>query len=507
MNVHQKLIRIIFKSKVSFILFLLIIINGHAQGDVFGYSRSWDDTSQNTRDIRYHKNTEQPKRIIIDGIEHFYNLKGNLLGKLELKYENLTNLPWNGERFTFDGDGRVTSVIRYQRGTIVKKTSFRYRLVSKGVFKSFKEIVKYGPDGYSREKLTSFYSYGGKQSEIIYELDRKVLGRYFDKNGTEIGIYDFLKQNGTRYGFFDKSDNVQYMKIYREGKLKNSKLFIEDEQTEYSRIQPVLIYEFDVSCCAKFYSNDGKIIGDLIYKSEKPWDGTAFDREKGTKYTYKEGLLNGDFEKQNDKGDILEVGQYKGGLKAGLFKYYSSSVLRKTETYLKGKLHGVSIIYDESGEEISRMNYQNDKKFNGNCLAEPFADQGKKITRFKDGEQLETLEYYKNSNQKKLRYTIQNSVLHGGVMRFDKNGILQYKATLSNGKLVSGTLLLRPVSSNRKISNIKLTRFEDKMTVVAFDINGRIVFQAEQNMTSSTNFDYIKGFNENLSIISDYRLF
>ena len=529
MSKYKSIISSFFIFVLNLMLFF-VGINGNAQNESIPLDAELEERAINRVDVLYYENTKQPQRKTSNSLESSYDRKGIVLGELQLKYDNGSRIPWDGERFVFDiYDGSVSDIISYHNGTLVKRTNFRKRLVSKGHYKTFKEVVDYAADGYHKIKRTSFYSYDKKQSEVFYKEGVASTGRFFDKNGNEIGVYDFEKKNGTRYVFFSDSDNVKLMEIYRDSTLVNSKLFIQSENSIYSRIQPILVYELNVDCCERFYSDEGQLLGELTYRFRKPWEGIAHDRNERTKYTFKEGLRNGSYEKQNDQEGILEEGQFKDDLKEGLFKYYQySGALQKTEMYANGVLNGTAIYYDKNGQEVSRMIYQNGKKSDGTLVSRGYSGKyqnqqtieggivtsktfytkkGKTVTTYKDGLELETTLFYKDSDQKKLTYRIRNSALDGEVIRYDENGAEQHSAKLSNGKLVSGTLLLSSNNPKAKVRNLKMIKTDDKFTIVIFDADGTISFKAEETLSKDANSNYVGRLNENLKFISYYRLY
>lgn len=482
------------------------------------------------KETTFYRNTDLPLKIASKTEEIYYDKKGNVLGRLSLLTENGYAKPMDGDRYSLGYEnGEVYSISTYTNGALTERTDFTKKLVAKDQYNTFKKITAYDKNGFNKVKETKFYSYDTLQSEITFEGYKEVNGVYYDNKGKQIGVYDYQKKEGTLYVFFSNSDDIELKETYKAGQLIASQLFIQSRNTDYRDIYPILVQEMDVDCCATFYTDEGKKIGELTYKNRLPWEGILYERNKRTQWILKEGKRNGAYKKMDYNGSIIEQGQFKDDKEQGLFTYYTyTNEVKKKEYYKDGKLNGLSSFYNKQGALIAQMEYENGIPKNGTRLMDNYSSyrsaketyisgvitervlndrKGKRVTSFENGIESGTTEYYGDSETIKLKYRLKNSVLNGEVIRFDEKGKQQHKATLVNGVIESGTLWINSNDYDVQISHIELTKVGDELTAKVIGINGDILFMAKEKLLLGAKPSYIDRVNLYQNYLSANQLY
>jgi antitoxin component YwqK of YwqJK toxin-antitoxin module len=75
------------------------------------------------------------------------------------------------------------------------------------------------------------------------------------------------------------------------------------------------------------------------------------------KQYYEKGLKNGHYEIYTQKGDTIEYGEYKLGLKNGKFVYFwDNKKIHHIEYFSKGQLIKPATLYDINGNIIDKQN-------------------------------------------------------------------------------------------------------------------------------------------------------
>ncbi|GMN10970.1 hypothetical protein MTsPCn9_27180 [Croceitalea sp. MTPC9] len=453
--------------------------------------------------------------------EIFYDVEGSVLGELILEEDDYGyTKPMSGLRFYVDYEGDVSQIEKLENGRVVERTSFRKRKMSEDNTKTFKRIEIYGPDGYKKVKETVFYSNGKKQSEINYKEYKEISGTFYDYDGKVIGNYDYVKQDGKFYKFFYDSDQIQEIQTLKIGKQHKLKRYDYGKNVSYGQINPVLIEDIDIDCCAMFYDREGNLLGKTIFKNGKPWEGVLIDLNQRKKFTLKNGKKNGSYEKFDYNESILEEGEYLENEKQGVFKYYDySNNLRKTEVYQNDKLDGEIIFYDGKGAILGKITYKNGMPMNGTLFkgiyAEVKSDQetynngklvkslrndnnGRRITNYNDDNTIETIAYFKDTDKKRLSYSTLEGYVHGIVIRFNEKGEEQNRAVFEKGKLESGTVYL--TSNDGNLSHTIFTKGDDKLTLSLVATTQKVVFKAEEDLL----FNNFSLYTKKLGVYIDY---
>jgi antitoxin component YwqK of YwqJK toxin-antitoxin module len=135
------------------------------------------------------------------------------------------------------------------------------------------------------------------------------------------------------------------------------------------------------------------------------------------------------------KGDYYHcVGNYKGGMKEGLFVfYYDSGIIYKTINYTNNKKNGECNEYSKNGTLYKTYNYKDDKLHGLHTTYYKSGNINKEII-YQNGKKTSELIYYDNINkiiQKIKPYN--NNKIDGDVTYFDKNGNFESKIKYISG--------------------------------------------------------------------------
>lgn len=481
-------------------------------------------------EISYYFNTKKPQIKKTSTLEVYYDKEGKVLGELKLKDQNGYPIPFVGKRFSIDyRNGHLSSIEEYKEAIRVRLTSFRNRKVGKNTSKTFKKVEEYGTDGFKRIRETKFYSNGTKQSDITYSDYKEIDGLFYDSKGKLIGTYDYTKKNGTRYVFFGDSDQIELREEVKDGKTQRLKRYTYGKTAEYGQIHPLLEQDFDIDCCASYYTAEGDLIAKLVFKDQLPWEGMAYDRSARTKYAIKEGKRNGQYQKLDYNQNVLEEGQFVADKEEGAFKYFDyQGNLKRTALYKAGNLDGTSQYFDEQGTVIAEMEYENGLPMNGTKILdlrfgdEPnqetykagvltrsiaFDKNGKSVTTYAEGKKANTIVYAKKSKLKRLSYGQVNTSLHGEVVRYHSDGTEQHRAVFSNGRMESGTVCLTPRYQDNKVLYMQVTKAADRLSVKFIDFDNRVVLNAEETLIPGSSAIYLDKLDVNLDYLSPSRLY
>lgn len=461
--------------------------------------------------------------------ETYYDKNGEVLGILNLEDDNGYLKPMNGTRFMIDYDGDIQSKEVYKNGFITERTNYRKRQVGENKTVIFKKIELFEANGYKRTKEVRFYSNGNKQSEISYAGYKETKGVFYNDKGDVIGAYDYEIKEGKLYEFFGDSDKLKRMEVREDGKQIKLKRYDYGLNAKYGAIHPVLIQDIDVSCCASFYARDGKLLGKVTFKGGIPWEGQLYNVDQRTRYALKEGKRNGLYEKLDYNQNVVESGNFVNDKKEGHFSifHYDGQLLTK-ELFKNNFLEGVARYYDKAGELIGTMTYKTGQPFNGTRATKPsyntkagvetyengelikrvfYDDNGKRITKYIDRSKTETTAYYGDTDVKRLSYTVKGNNLDGLVISYDKEGKEQYSATLTNGKLKDGILLITGGNVRGNPAYIILNRKPDTLTVKFMGQNDKVLFTAEENLAFGTATVFMQSLDVYMDYLGPERLY
>ncbi|WP_179351527.1 toxin-antitoxin system YwqK family antitoxin [Winogradskyella vidalii] len=451
--------------------------------------------------------------------EIYYDKKGNVLGTLELEYANKYAKALNGKRFYAGYNIDIASIETYKDGYVIERTTFTSKLSGKNEYTDFKRTTYFEDQGYKKLREVTYYSNGSKQSDFEYKGYDKKLGKFYNKNGDLIGTYDYEKKDGVLYEFFHESDVIRLIKEEVEGRVIKLKQYDYGVNRDYGEIDAVLVEELDVTCCSKSYKKDGEVFAELTYKDGEPWEGTVYDAVGRVKYTIAKGMRNGVYTKYGyGQNTILEEGQFVDDKKEGVLKIYNyNGQLQSSETYLNDKLEGKANYYDDKGALTHSLIYKDDKPFEGTKVIAGGYDikpteetyknglvtkrisynkKGKQVTQYKDGKAVQTIAYHKDSDKKRLSYTVDDYFLNGEVIRYDKSGKEQHRALFENNKLASGTVFVTSRDTyDKRAAYIILNKNEKSMSVTVKGYDDEVLFFAEENLAAGNWVKYINKLN------------
>jgi len=463
--------------------------------------------------------------------ETYFDRDGGILGALELNGDTIYPKPVNGKRFFYDYPyGEINSIEKYSNGYVVERTNFRNRVIdAKNKQLRFKRIEYYQPGTYNKIKELTHYSNGALQAEITFNDYKKEQGSYFDRDGKSLGAFDFVEQEGVRYEFFNDSDEVKEIEEVRDGKRIRFQEFTYGPDRIYGNIDPILVTDINVDCCASFYDRQGELIAQCTYKDQKPWEGVIYNSNTYEKISYRKGQRNGTYQKMTYAMRVLEEGNYSEDRREGSFKTYNDrGVLQSEENYTNGQLNGKASYYDQKGTLIGTMEYRDgtpydgirttDKTYpkarvtetytNGILVMEEAAmDTGNRITRFLEDGSADTTVFMPGSDQKRLSFSSKSGLLDGAVSYYDETGNPSMTAMVKQGRLINGTLLLKPSGSDGNMQYSKVTKGEETVSLVIYGQDDKILFQAEEHLYFGAHTYYLQNLNIRLDYLTDKKLY
>ncbi|MBC6997694.1 hypothetical protein [Cytophaga sp. FL35] len=457
------------------------------------------------KEIVYHPKTEKTQIEKTNEREVFYDTDGNQLGELLLNNAGSYPKPDSGQRFSFDYyTSKVNGIEEYKEGNLIRKTSWRNRKITEDTTHTFKRIEEYEEDGFNKVREVTFYSNGEKQSETDFKKYNPVKGVFYDNKGKILGSFDFEKKEGTRYKFFNDSDWVNEYEVIKNGQQLAYKKYDYGYSSAYGNIDPVLVEDIDINCCASFYDREGSLIAKVEFKDQKPWAGTYYDTATRELYEIKEGKKSGVYQKLDYNKNVLEEGGYINGLKEGVFKKFTySGELTAQEIYKKDKLDGIATYYNDNGEKIAQMEYKNGVPFDGvrsiktnynkgNSLEtykngvlvkeETVSKQGRLVKNFMDSNRAKCEWYYPTSEKLKYSFQLTDGYLDGSVVKYGLDGNIIAKANLDRGKLLSGTIFLQKAYNAKNIKYYSLKMEKDYLYMDLYGGEDEVLYAAKEKL-------------------------
>lgn len=462
--------------------------------------------------------------------ERYYDIEGELLGILKLDNSENYSKPFSGTRYYQDYYGGIASFEKYEDGFVLERTSFRDRRIGDNdKKKTFKTIEIYEPGTYDKIEEINHYSNGQVQAKRIFKKYVEQTGMFYDRVGNLLGSYDYVKKEGVRYKFFADSDEVEEMEERRDGERVRFKRYTYGPNRQYGAIDPLLIEDIDVNCCASFFDRQGELIAKATYKNKKPWMGTYYDNQTNEKFTIEKGVRDGLYQKLDYNMTPLVEGEYMDGKRSGTFTTYTvNGDIKATENYKDDKLDGLSTYYDEQGKVIGEMTYSQGMPMDGtrtvsNYYRSPltteeykdgkllkkieFFEKGKRITTFDSENSAETVVFRENSEQKRLTFSSKNGVLDGEVINYDKIGAIESIAEVNDGRLTSGTIYLASTGSDGNMKYCKLSKGEATVKLVIYGEKDKVLFKAEEHLYFGTATYYLQNLNIRMDYLTPDKLY
>lgn len=253
------------------------------------------------------------------------------------------------------------------------------------------------------------YDVSGK---LIQTLTKENLGKYSGRISNGIS-YQYFLQNNFATGiksteiYNDESKSGKSISYFPNGKIFSETSF----KIGYKEGEEII------------NNNNGSLAHKRYYKKDEPFNGN-FDENIGefiVNLNYVNGLKEGEAIAKNDENAIIAKGFYKDGKpyngtfitiqdngnrdnnelinvvnyqKIGLQKVFNYRLENLTRSYYikNGKLNGLTTFYD-SGEEIGKVEYKDDKPFNGTLV------ESETTTIYKDGN-IKSETFYKDKYSK-----------------------------------------------------------------------------------------------------------
>lgn len=338
----------------------------------------------------------------MDGLQVFYNKKGDISTTWEMKYDNeyyrLTEYgengnikrkiytsksgsTLNGECFFYNNNGTIRQYTNYDKG------------IKNGIEKIYDEngnilyttLFKNGAIDFVYEKDTDKPYTGKRVSYSIYDYSKEASSGKIE-NGIPVGTYkepnlkvEYVngKKNGNQITVPDKGQTIKtpYTNGYKEG------------------LEVRYFNRFHKKIYTAEYKNDKKNGTETFYYTQTQ---NYFSKLIKATYTYVDGTKEGEYVSYHE----TKVG----------FPFFKKQPKYEVGMYKNNKKEGVFNTYDEKGRLALSIPYENDRK------------NGTEIAYDKNGKVVSTKEYKKG-------------ILNGKSTSFDKNGKVTKEEIYINGNL------------------------------------------------------------------------
>lgn len=394
----------------------------------------------------------------------YYDKNGRVLGTLTYTKEEGFWNPLDGKSFTMVDDF-ITNETTYEKGLLKHDISYN---ISSG--KKVLNTESYYESGELVKQIT-YHSNGKISKEETYKNYEQLFSKFFDSDGKLIGAFDHRNTDGTLLTFFD-NDILQSIVKYNNGTKLYEKKYTQDyldfSLNSLEAPKTYLQYEIDYLKEGKFYSK-GELVSTVKYKNGTPIEGTVFADDDYS-------IIVTNYENGLKEGEEITFSKYDPTTITGRTVYHLGNKVFE-ETYEEGRVtsripfendiyHGEAIFFDENGDEISRLIYQNGEAFEGTRITNLYTSI---LTQtYKEGilisvtdVNIEGVLLYKktkeNENSKTSSIQVFNDAdgslvysyemyedtnLHGTVSYYE-NGKLQRQAKVNNGVLESGIIALQ----------------------------------------------------------------
>ncbi|SFJ17389.1 toxin-antitoxin system YwqK family antitoxin [Myroides guanonis] len=394
----------------------------------------------------------------------YYDKNGKVLGTLTYTKEDGYWSPLNGKSFTMVDD-LITDEATYEKGLL--KHSINYT-ISNG--KKVLKTESFYENGELVKQIT-YHNNGEISKEETYRNYEQLFSKFYDSDGKLIGAFDHKNTDGTLLTFFD-NDILQSIVKYNNGTKLYEKKYTQDyldfSLNSLEAPKTYLQSEIDFLKEGKFYSK-GELISTVKYKNGAPIEGTVYEDDDYSIVVtnYENGLKEGEeitFSKY-DPTTITGRTVYHLGNKVFEETYEERRVTSRIP-YENDIYHGEAIFFDENGDELSRLIFQNGEPFEGTRITNLYTSI---LTQtYKEGTlvsvtdvNIEGVLLYKKTkeNEKSKTSSIQvfddadgslvysyemyeDTNLHGTVSYYE-NGKLQRQAKVNNGILESGAIAIQ----------------------------------------------------------------
>ncbi|MBP2831892.1 hypothetical protein J8281_06795 [Aquimarina sp. U1-2] len=454
------------------------------------------------KEVTYYYGTRRPFKIFENNTATFYDQQGNQLSQVTSKNENYFS-PFNGTSYAVNSNGKFTNISTYEKGVLTHE--IRYQYFYKDSSKVGKEETFYDLVTRSRNRKIAYYhDIDQKRNETIFEGYDIAKELYYDRKGNLLGTFTPKTKDGLYIKYFYNSDQIQIYEERKNGEILKRKEYAITNRSGFKNSKYVLIEDTNIADKATYYSKQGEVIAQLKFKDGKPWQGQVYDHVSRELFSIKNGKKEGVYKQLDYNENVLRSGTYKNDQKEGEFVIYDKDGRKKeVKNYEAGKLEGKTVYYHPDGSIASALIYKADKPYEGKEIYQyrkgadrterwykngtiekeviTRADDIKKVYHSENNKKRVAI-FFKDTERLKYSYTLDNGALGGEVIRYDKNGNSKYTAHFDNGKLESGTVLLKEDSYGVQPGNsLLLSKTENELAITVFDPKGAIVFELKEN--------------------------
>jgi uncharacterized protein len=439
----------------------------------------------------------------------YYDQKGNKMGTLSY-YDKFNNgnfdSPETGTEFYLTDNKKVTGYDLYDEGKLSERVVFNPDFENKNVYFNHYFYDK----NENKYKEINYFKDGSKKSEILFENNLPEKAIFLDKSGKKLASYNYNLIDGTEYKYFENSDEIEYIKSYRNQNLVYEKIYKREISETKDEIH--IYKEIDYNKEGFFYQN-GKQIHKATYKNGSPYNGKII-KEDSYNYAienYENGSKNGEqFEYDLFTKNLQKKYLFENGTPKKVY-YYNNNIITKEIPFENELMSGEAIFYDQNGNQIAKATYKDDQIISGTeivsdnqgleniniykdgIVAETITKENGKITKTKkildQNTQNYTIQHFFTSGKLKLKYDLnQNELLTGIVTSYNTAGKKEYEAKLQDGKLYSGTIHLNKTYAIEGDSNyLKLTKTKNNLKIEGILPNKTAEFKIIEE-SNNTNF-------------------
>ena len=432
----------------------------------------------------------RPKKTV------FYNLKGKVMGELQLDSDYKKS---GIEVNYFELNDQVSSLVYYKNGKVVCTDQFYVNGTPKAVCTQqdkSPEITYYTKEGEIMAHLKLFYKYGAYQPfegtqlvfgniynqdlssfDIVREKKIYKAGfmsinesyyntgvlksksvytngkyapketTYYDQKGAVTGTLTY--KNGLPFNGVKMTDKLK--EWYTNGKITKAVHYYRGSSKVFSQREGQIITYFD-----KNNSPIGTLKLEPNINYEKPLEGTKFIEEynsdKLSEFVYKEGVLvretswrkGADKTLEFKKEVIYSISRYSS--KSAEKHYYSNGQLQSDITYIKdGYTKNKGRFYSIDGKQLGEYDYINKQGTLYDFF--PYTDYIRRIETVSEGKTMRYKEYYLPYDYDP-KYTSPNPTVlvadvdvNSDAKFYSLEGVLRFKGTFKNQMPYNGSFL------------------------------------------------------------------
>ncbi|WP_299012063.1 toxin-antitoxin system YwqK family antitoxin [uncultured Polaribacter sp.] len=265
----------------------------------------------------------------------------------------------------------------------------------------------------------------------------------------------------------------------------------------------------------------------ILYYKGTPFNGNLIGKSRNDIYIhnvqFKEGRLDGIYERYYENGQLERKTNYKGGKRNGLFEeYYENGQLKITTTLNGDRFTGLTEEYFENGQLLGKSNFNKDNLRVGTVVEYYVNGQLKLKINYKGGKKNGLFEEYYENGQLKSKINYKGGKKNGlfeeyyengqleskGSYWFDNddgileqyydNGTLLCKSSWIKGKAADG--IIRIFYENGRLKSMKQVIDNQDRFIVNYEYNGDIIWPYKEyygngKIKLEVDFEYGHDFN------------